>query len=121
MRFQDLIKIKKSHIYVADLEPHRGAEPGKQRPVVVVQTDLLNPHHSTVIVCPVTTNIKQGVETLRVHIGDANKTLKHPSDVMVDQLRAIDTSRLKKELGKLTSHQTKKIETALIRLLDLAL
>ena len=37
--------IKKFHLYLADLNPRMGTEPGKTRPVVVIQTDLLNPTH----------------------------------------------------------------------------
>ena len=40
------MEIKKWHVYLADLNPHMGTEPGKVRPVVVVQTDLLNEIHS---------------------------------------------------------------------------
>jgi len=49
---------KQYEIWLADLNPQIGTETGKVRPVLVIQTDLLNqiPHLST-IVCPLTTNI----------------------------------------------------------------
>jgi len=34
--------IKRGWIYLADLNPRRGTEPGKTRPVLVLQTDMLN-------------------------------------------------------------------------------
>ena len=73
--------IKKFHLYLADLNPRMGTEPGKTRPVVVVQTDLLNTTHPSTLVCPLTTKVvlselggsqgtsdvfQQSVECLRV-------------------------------------------------------
>jgi len=62
------MKIKKFHIYLADLNPRFGTEPGKFRPVVVIQTDLLNNVHPSTVICPVTTNIINEVSFLRVHL-----------------------------------------------------
>ncbi|MDR0692096.1 MAG: type II toxin-antitoxin system PemK/MazF family toxin, partial [Prevotellaceae bacterium] len=47
-------------IWVADLNPRIGTEAGKVRPVLIIQTNLLNslPHLSTLI-CPITTNITE--------------------------------------------------------------
>ena len=59
--------IKQFEIWIADLNPRIGTEPGKTRPVLVIQTDLLNkiPHPSTII-CPITTNIEMEADILRV-------------------------------------------------------
>ena len=61
--------IKRFEIWIADLNPQIGTEPGKTRPVLIVQTNLLNklPHPSTII-CPITTNTQKESEILRVHI-----------------------------------------------------
>ena len=48
------MEIKKWRVYVAKLDPRMGTEPGKARPVVVVQTDLLNGTHPSTVVCPLT-------------------------------------------------------------------
>ena len=48
------MNIQKFHIYLADLNPSFGTEPGKVRPVVVVQTDQINLFHHSTIVCPLT-------------------------------------------------------------------
>jgi mRNA interferase MazF len=52
------MKIKQYEIWIADLNPRFGTETGKTRPVVIIQTDLLNKHHPSTIICPITTNIK---------------------------------------------------------------
>ena len=60
--------IKQFDIWLADLNPSRGTEPGKTRPVVIIQTDLLNDSHLSTIICPITTNIQPEIELLRVHL-----------------------------------------------------
>ena len=57
------MKIKQFDIWLADLNPARGTEPGKTRPVVIIQTDLLNDTHLSTLVCPVTTNVQPEMET----------------------------------------------------------
>lgn len=51
------MKIKQYDIWLEDMNPARGTEPRKVRPVVVVQTDLLNDTHLSTLVCTVTTNV----------------------------------------------------------------
>ena len=62
------MKVKQLEIWLADLNPTIGTGPGKVRPVIVVQTDLLNKHHASSVICPITTNIQKESEILRVHI-----------------------------------------------------
>ena len=94
--------IKQFEIWLADLNPQIGTEPGKTRPVLVVQTNLLNkiPHPSTII-CPITTNVKKGSEILRVHLNKGMAKLHQDSDIMIDQIRAIDNKRLITKVGNL--------------------
>jgi mRNA interferase MazF len=84
------------------LNPKIGTEPGKTRPVLVVQTNLLNkiPHPSSLI-CPITTNVKKDSEILRVNLKKGTANLKQDCDVMIDQVRAIDNKRLINKTGKL--------------------
>ncbi|WP_262482631.1 type II toxin-antitoxin system PemK/MazF family toxin [Anditalea andensis] len=67
---------KQFEIWIADLNPQIGTEAGKVRPVLVLQTDLLNKVHPSTIICPLTTKVKSGATILRVHLnkGVANLT-----------------------------------------------
>jgi mRNA interferase MazF len=96
------MSIKQFEIWIADLNPHIGTEPGKTRPVLAIQTNLLNkiPHPST-IVCPITTNVKRDSEILRVHLNKGTANVHQACDIMIDQIRAIDNKRLTKRLGVL--------------------
>jgi len=87
---------------LADLNPRRGTEPGKVRPVVVVQTDLLNGRHPSTIVCPVTSRVRPGAILLRVHLRAGVGGVSADSDVMVDQVRAVDNRRLLRQIGRLS-------------------
>lgn len=95
--------IRKWDIYLADLNPAFKSEPGKIRPVVVTQTNLLNQTHPSTIVCPISSQVRPGVEILRINIKPHKNTgLEKPSAILVDQIRAIDNKRLLKKLGTLT-------------------
>jgi mRNA interferase MazF len=111
------MKIKQYDIWLADLNPSRGTEPGKTRPVVIVQTDLLNETHLSTLICPVTTNVKKEIELLRIHLKKGQ--LDKLSDVLVDQVRAIDNKRLLKKLGQLTKEQKHDLKVNLRIVLDI--
>jgi mRNA interferase MazF len=111
------MKIKQFDIWLADLNPSRGTEPGKTRPVVIMQTDLLNDEHPSTIICPITTNVKSNVEILRVHL--TKKQLEKQSDILVDQIRAIDNRRLIKKIAQLTKEQKDKLKINMRIVLDL--
>ena len=111
------MKLKQFDIWLADLNPTIGTEPGKTRPVIIVQSDLLNEVHLSTIVCPVTTNVRPDANLLRVHLTIAQ--LSKVSDILVDQIRSIDNKRLIKRLGKLTPAQVGKLRANLMIVLDL--
>ena len=112
--------IKQFEIWVADLSPQIGTEPGKTRSVLVVQTNLLNkiPHPST-IVCPITTNIKIDSEILRVHLKKGMANLNQNSDIMIDQIRAIDNKRLINKVGNLPSNLIELVKENIQIIIDL--
>jgi mRNA interferase MazF len=98
------MQIKQFEVWIADLNPQLGTEPGKTRPVLIIQTNLLNkiPHPST-IVCPITTKIEKEADILRVHLKKGMANLLENCDIMIDQIRAIDNKRLIKKIGDIPS------------------
>ena len=110
------MKIKQYEIWLADLNPTRGTEPGKTRPVVIVQTDLLNESHPSTLICPITSKVNADIQLLRVHLKKGQ--LDKPSDVLVDQVRAIDNKRFIKKLSKLSKEQVQTLKTNIIIVLD---
>jgi len=112
--------IKQYEIWIADLNPRIGTEPGKNRPVLVMQTNLLNKvNHPSTIICPLTSKIKKGAEVLRVRIKKAEvETLQQECDIMIDQIRAIDNKRLTRKIAVLPPDLIKKVKENIAILLD---
>jgi mRNA interferase MazF len=115
-----IMQIKQYEIWIADLNPQIGTEPGKTRPVLTIQTNLLNkiPHPST-IVCPITTNVKKGSDILRVHLKKGTANLHQACDVTIDQVRAIDNKRLTKRIGILPDELIELVKDNIMIVLDL--
>jgi mRNA interferase MazF len=114
------MQINQFEIWIADLNPQIGTEPGKTRPVLIVQTNLLNkiPHPST-IVCPITTNVENDSDILRVHLKKGMANLHENCDIMIDQIRAIDNKRLIKKVGILPYDLIEKIKENISIIIDL--
>jgi mRNA interferase MazF len=113
------MKIRQFDIWIADLEPQRGTETGKVRPVLIVQTNLLNNEHPSTVICPVTTNVEKDSDILRVHIRKGIANLKIESDIMIDQIRAVDNRRLLNKIGELTKEFQLKVKDNIKIIFDL--
>jgi mRNA interferase MazF len=89
-------KIRRGSIWLANLNPGGGTEPGKTRPVLIVQNQvLLDVEHPSTLVIPLTTKLTRQAEPLRIRV-PAQELLERDSDLLIDQLRAIDNRRLTK-------------------------
>jgi mRNA interferase MazF len=112
--------MNRGDVYWVDLEPAFGTEPGKTRPVLIIQTDILNDagHRSTVIL-PISTNVKPQPHPYRVHIPKNAGMMERSSDVLIDQITAIDNRRFKERLGGLPKEILAESETKLQHVLDL--
>ena len=81
-------------IWLANLNPGKGTEPGKTRPVLILQDQaLLDAGHPSTIIIPLTTNLIDDAEPLRVRV-KAQEQLERNSDLLIDQIRTIDNRRL---------------------------
>ena len=114
------MEIKQYEIWLADLNPRIGTEPGKTRPVLVVQTDLLNKvSHPSTLICPVSSNVSRKSEVLRVHLKSGMANIRQDCDIIMDQLRAIDNRRLIKRIGTLPENAIQATRKNLKIVLDL--
>jgi len=89
--------VKRYEIRWADLDPTRGAEMAKTRPVVIVSLDVLNRQLQTVTVCPLTSQLHPSWRT-RLQIRSAGP----PAEIAVDQIRTVSKSRLGDKIGLLS-------------------
>jgi len=113
------MNIQQYELWLANLNPASGTEPGKIRPVVIIQTDLLNKIHPSTIICPITTNVQPGFSILRIHLKKGESNVVANCDIMVDQILAIDNKRFIKRTGKLTAKKIKLLTDNVKILLDL--
>jgi mRNA interferase MazF len=113
------VKAKRGTLYLADLSPRLGTEPGKTRPVVAIQTDLLNETgHPSTWVLPCTTRLS-GENLLRVPLPRGIAGNRQDCEVMIDQSRAIDNRRFVRALRPLPARLLREVEEKLRRLGDL--
>jgi len=111
---------RRGGIYLANFNPSKGTEPGKIRPCLVMQSNLLNDagHPSTTIL-PLTSQLIENAVPLRFRI-NARDELRSDSDVMLDQARTIDNGRFCSDcLTTLTEQEIKTIESYWRIVLDL--
>jgi len=107
-------------VWLADLNPRRGTEAGKKQLVLVVQSqDLLNAGHPSTLVVPLTTELIDDAEPLRIRVA-ATERLRRNSDLLMDQLRAIDNRRLVEgPLARFEKALMERVDVALAAVLDL--
>jgi len=110
---------KHGEIWLANLNPGKGSEPGKVRPVIILQTDDLNQDHPSVIICPITSQVIPNVTILRVRLQPGVTGLEVPSDILVDQIRAIDRTRLIQKLGYVNESILNDVKQSIQDLLEM--
>jgi mRNA interferase MazF len=114
-----MIEVRQFEVWLANLDPRFGTEAGKTRPVLIVQTNLLNKVHPSTLACPITTNVQPKSQILRVHLQKGMANVKEDCDVMIDQLRAIDNRRLLKKIGVLPLDLSERVKENIRIVLDL--
>lgn len=88
---------RRDEVWLASLDPTQGAEIQKTRPCLVVSPDEMNRHLRTVIVAPMTTASRPYPSRIETRFQGKS------GQVALDQIRAIDTQRLVRRLGKISS------------------
>lgn len=88
-------KIIQFDVWLVELEPTIGSEVNKKRPCVIISPQAMNNTLNTVLIAPLTHTQKSFPS--RVYSNFKGEE----GQVMLDQIRGIDKSRLKKLLGSL--------------------
>ena len=86
---------------------------GKPRTAVVVQSDLFNPTHASIVVCPITSlGIDAPLFRLSIVPSTANG-IRTESQVMIDKVMALKRERIRRRVGRLPAVEMQAIEQAL--------
>lgn len=114
-----MIKILRGQIWQVNFEPQtHKEEPGKRnRPALVIQTDLLNTsNHPTTIVVMGTTKVKRDKDYFPLRVSLISQAgLAEETDLLIDQVRAISNKRFMgdKPVAMLSVNHLKRVEDAL--------
>lgn len=109
---------RRGEVWDADLGAIKGGEQAGPRPVVVLQTDDLQPLATTVVV-PLTSNLRQAGYPTSVALETGEGGLRERSVVLCHQLRVLDRRKLIKQLGTLPPPKLSEIEAAVAFVLGL--
>ncbi|SUS07356.1 Transcriptional modulator of MazE/toxin, MazF [Candidatus Defluviicoccus seviourii] len=74
---------------------------GKRRPAVVIQSDLFNDTHASIVVCLISSALVDAPLFRLTIAPSADNGLKEPSQIMVDKMVALRRERLSEPLGRL--------------------
>jgi mRNA interferase MazF len=104
----------RGEIWWAEFGPPYGSEPGFRRPVLIVQDDDFNKSMiKTIVVLPLTTNLRLQNAPGNVFLGKNESSLTHDSVIVVAQLYAIDRGRFREKVSKVTKPIMNQVESGI--------
>ena len=103
-------ELKRFDVYWADLEPTRGVEIKKIRPVAIISPEELNRHLGSVICAPLTSSLRNYPFRPLVTINNTK------GQIALDQIRALDKARLQKFIGRLSQEEQERVLSRLMEM-----
>lgn len=103
-------------IYLADLNPSEGGEQAGTRPVVVISGSTMNQYFDVVIVCPLTSKVKNYASCISIKKDEQNG-LATDSEIITFQVRTVSKNRLLKKVGEISEKQLNDVFKGLIEVL----
>ena len=104
--------MKQGEIWELYFDPVTGSEQGGRRPCVIISGDLLNEHLRVVIVCPLTSSIKNYKGNL-ILLPDPENGLDKKSEVLTFHIRSVSKTRLDRRIGRISGEQVESIKETL--------
>ena len=96
------MEIKRGYLYIIDFNPQIKTKPGKLRPGLVLQSDLVTEAgYPSTLVIPTTTKVVEDPGILRLRIRKGEAGLKHDSDLLLGQIIAVANETFRHILGVL--------------------
>jgi mRNA interferase MazF len=114
------MEIKRGHLYIVDFNPRIKTKPGKLRPALVLQSDLVNEAgYPSTIVIPTTTRLVENPGILRLRIKRGQGGLARDSDLLLGQLIAVANDSFREEIGRLPDTVMTEVENRIRVILSL--
>lgn len=95
--------ISRFDVYLVRLDPTEGRDVRKTRPGLVISPDEMNQHLGTVIIAPMTTKGRDYPTRIPVRFQ------RKAGQIVLDQIRTIDKSRLVQRLGKIDELTARRV------------
>lgn len=108
------LNIKRGEIYWVEFEPVRGSEQGRLRPALVIQNDVGNRYSPITIVIPLTSRISEKPYPQNVLFKAGVAGLPNESELVTNQIRAVDKSRVGDRLGSVPDKLMEAVEMAIL-------
>lgn len=105
----DSKQIKRGEIYIADLTASEGSEQNGVRPVLVIQNDKGNAYAPTVIIAPISSQMRKAAFPTHVVL----EGMQRPSFAALEQIRTIDKRRLIKHIGRIDDATQNRVNHAI--------
>ncbi len=104
--------MRQGEIWYVSLDPIQGSEQAGYRPVVVLSGNMLNEHLNVVIVCPLTTKIKNYKGNIVLRPSSENG-LKKTSEIMLFHIRSISKDRFNSKIGNIKPTELQELKIGL--------
>lgn len=105
------MEIRRGHLYIVDFNPRVRTKPGKLRPAVALQSDLVNEAgYPSTIVVPATTRLVDDPGLLRLRLRKGQGGVSRDSDLLLGQLIAVANESFRREIGVLSDAVMAEIE-----------
>src|SRR5215510_9050553 len=112
--------IKRAHLYIIDFNPRIKTKPGKLRPALVLQSDLVNEaEYPSTIVIPTTTRLVENAGLLRFRLKKGQGGVARDSDLLLAQVIAVANESFRHEIGTLPDSVMEEIENRIRIILSL--
>lgn len=108
-QFKANVDLKRGEIVIAVL----AGDYGKPQPALVVQSDLFNATHASVLLCPITTDIRDLPLIRATLTPNRGNGLKSVSQVMVDKVTAVSRERIRQKTGRVSSSLMEQVNSLL--------
>ena len=114
------MSIKRGHVYVIDFNPRVKTKPGKLRPALVLQSDLVNEaEYPSTIVIPTTTRLVENPGILRFRLKKGQGGVSRDSDLLLGQVIAVANESFRQEIGALPNSMMEEVESRIRIILSL--
>ena len=114
------MQIKRGRLYIIDFNPRIKTKPGKLRPALVLQSDLVNEAgYPSTIVIPTTSQLVENPGILRLRVRKGQGGLVRDSDLLLGQLIAVANESFRQEIGALPDPMMEELENRIRIILSL--